>query len=198
MWESSKAWTFLRGMVNVQLSIKVAINKHRTYICGKLSCFHSSQTFNATKRTSAYLQSRQGEEKTPAPLKGGQYAMCSFCPWRYTRHVRSTFGLLHTCEHLSAPSSFLSRQEPRGGLDRTVTLWRIGQTWGSAQQTSHLCDCMGTSGPHRLKGPSVCLKCEPTHKAGVSGGCHGTSFFFFTPTQVLVGLQKQSLQYQNK
>lgn len=77
--------------------------------------------------------------------------------WRHTRHLWSPLHLLCICESLSAHSSFLSR--PR----RAAGWWLCGESanTGPAWQTSHLCVCMGTSGPPRLAGPSVCLPVRP-------------------------------------
>lgn len=84
--------------------------------------------------------------------------MCSFCPWRHTRHLWSLLHLLCMCESLSAPSSFPSRHRPAQGTGQPAGGSVESQAnTGPAWQTSHLCVCMGTSGPPRLTGPSVCL-----------------------------------------
>lgn len=78
--------------------------------------------------------------------------MCSFCPWRHTRHLWSPLHLLCICESLSSQQALAwGTRQPAG--DSVVSQANTGPGW----QTSHLCVCMGTSGNPRLAGPSVCL-----------------------------------------
>lgn len=90
---------------------------------------------------------------------------CSSCPRRRARPLWSLLHRLCMCESLSAPG-FLAQQTlaqsakpPAGGC-----VERRANT-GPAWQTSHLCVCMGTSGPCQLHGAlglPVCLSACPS------------------------------------
>lgn len=66
----------------------------------------------------------------------GLCEMCSFGPWRHTRHLWSLLHLLCMCESLSAPSSFPSRHWLKAPSSQLVTLWRARQT--QARHGKHL------------------------------------------------------------
>lgn len=116
----------------------------------------------------------------------GLCEMCSFGPWRHTRHLWSLLHLLCICESLSAPSSFPSRHWLKAPSSQLVTLWRARQT--QARHGKHLTSVSAWEHlalPASQGPPSVCLSdCEPTHIAGVCLSCRGTRIC--TPTQVQV------------
>lgn len=118
---------------------------------------------------------------------------------RKTFVVSPSSPVYTVCESLSAPS-FFSQQTPAQGAERPAGDSVESQAnTGLAWQTSHLLVCMGTSGPSRLTGPSVCLPIwlsAYTYCWYVLVLLLHQNFYSYTGTRLIY--KNKSQQYQSK
>ncbi len=128
--------------------------------------------------------------------------MCSFCPWRHTRHLWSRLHLL-CIQYVRASVPSVLPPADTGSGRRAASWWLCGKPSKHRSGMANISPpCLhGNIWPfqaHRALCLSVCLShCEPIHIVSMYWCCHCTTIFnSYTGTGLLH--KNKSQQYESK